>query len=360
MIILMVTKEGILTAFGATENNIGYARDYYDVIVLGIPFFMFASGVPSIIRADGSPVFAMLSTVVGCVVNLILDPIAIFVLHWGVKGAGIATILGQIASAFLVLYYLFHTKTFKLNAKSLIIKKTMFKNVLPLGVSSFMTQLSIVVLMGVMNNVLVKYGALSKYGEDIPMTVLGIVMKVFQIVVAFAVGLASGSQPIVGYNYGAGLMSRVKETYKKMIIAEIVIGAIATFVFELFPTQIISLFGSEGDLYNEFAVKAFRIYLCTMILCCIVKATCIFVQSLGKPGSSMVLSLLREFVLILPLTVILPLKFGVEGPLLAAPIADVIMIIIVVAVDIGIFRELNKTNKCHSDVSLEDAIKGQC
>ncbi|MDD3219710.1 MAG: MATE family efflux transporter [Lachnospiraceae bacterium] len=330
MIIFMFGREGILHAFGATENNIEYARDYFNIIAIGIPFFMFANGLNSVIRADGSPQFAMISTLVGCIMNVILDPIAIFVFHWGVKGAAIATIAGQVVSAILALYYLFHTKSFKLSKNSFKIKGSIVKRVLPLGISSFLTQLSIVIIMGVMNNVLVKYGAMSKYGADIPMTVVGIVMKVFQIVIAFVIGVAAGSQPIVGYNYGAGLFGRVKEIYKKMMIAEVCIGVIATICFELFPLQLIGLFGSESDLYNEFGVLAFRIFLSTIIFCCVVKSTSVFLQSLGKPVMSMGISLLRDFVLSVPLVLLLPLAFGVEGPLFSGPIADIVTFLVVV------------------------------
>lgn len=345
MLIFMICREGILSAFGATENNIEYAREYFDIIVIGIPFFMFTNGLNSVIRADGSPQFAMISTLIGCIINIILDPIAIFVLHWGVAGAAIATIAGQIVSAGLTLYYLFHTKTFKLNVKSFHIKASLLKRILPLGISSFLTQLSIVIIMGVMNNSLVKYGAISKYGADIPMTVVGIVMKVFQIVVALVVGVAAGSQPIVGYNYGAGNLDRVKEIYKKMMIIEACIGILATICFEVFPMNVINLFGSESDLYNEYGVMAFRIFLCTIILCCVQKATSIFLQSLGKPVMSMGLSLLRDFVLSVPLVLILPLAFGIVGPLLSAPIADVISFFVVLVIMKRVMKELNITTE---------------
>jgi len=195
-------KEAILSVFGATENNISYARDYFNIIIIGIPFFVFTNGMNSIIRADGSPQFAMISTLIGCVINIILDPIAIFVLHWGVTGAALATIAGQFVSAVLAAYYLFHAKSFRLDPGSMLIRFKYLAKILPLGISSFLTQLSIVVIMGVMNSTLVKYGAMSKYGADIPMTVMGIVMKVFQIVIAVVVGIAAGSQPIVG-TYGS-------------------------------------------------------------------------------------------------------------------------------------------------------------
>ncbi len=322
-------REGILAAFGATENNIAYAREYFDIIVIGIPFFIFTNGINSVIRADGSPQFAMLSTLVGCILNVILDPIALFVLGWGVKGAALATIAGQIVSAVLGAYYLFHTKSFRLGKSSFLLRGGIIRHVLPLGISSFLTQLSIVVIMGVMNSTLVRYGALSKYGADIPMTVVGIVMKVFQIVIAFVVGIAAGCQPIVGYNFGAGRNDRVKKLFRNIMLLELLIGAVSMFAFELFPVQIISIFGSESALYNEFAVYAFRIYLSTIILCCLQKSTSIFLQALGKPVMSLSLSLLRDFILSVPLVLLLPrvMALGVMGPLYSAPIADVISLI---------------------------------
>ncbi len=337
-------REGILAAFGATENNVAFAREYFDIIVIGIPFYVFTGVMNSIIRADGSPQFAMMSTLVGCIMNIILDPIAIFILHWGVSGAALATIMGQIVSAMLSVYYLFHTKAFKLEKKSFKLKGSVMKAFLPLGISSLLTQLSIVVIMGVMNSTLVKYGALSRFGADIPMTVMGIVMKVFQIVIAFVVGIAAGCQPIVGYNYGAGRADRVREIYRKMMTLEVFIGLIAMLCFELFPVQIISLFGSESDLYNEFATYSFRIFLSTVALCCVQKGTSIFLQSLGKPVQSMSLSLLREFVLSVPLVLLLPRfrDLGVMGPLYSGPIADVISCAAAIIIAVRVFSRLDE------------------
>lgn len=341
-ILFFVFKEQILHAFGATENNIAYAREYFNYIVIGIPFFMFGNTLNSIIRADGSPKFAMISTLVGCILNVILDPIAIFGLGWGMMGAALATIFGQIVTAALACYYLFHTKTFVLKKESFHLDRSLLKNILPLGISSFLTQISIVIIMAAMNNTLVIYGAASKYGADIPLTVVGIVMKVFQIVIAVVVGIAAGSQPIVGYNYGAGRYDRVKLIYKTMIKAEIVVGAVAFACFELFPLQITSLFGSEEGLYNEFAVIAFRLYMCTIILCCIQKATSIFLQSLGKPVMSLVLSLLRDIVLSVPLVVLLPKALGITGALYSAPIADIILVAGVIGMMSSVWKQLSK------------------
>ncbi len=319
-------RDSILYTFGATENIYDYAVTYFDVIVIGIPFYIFANGLNSVIRADGAPQFAMITTLIGCVMNIILDPIAIFVLHMGVYGAAIATILGQIVSAVCAIYYVFHAKTFQFTLSGMKLDFSTIRAFLPLGISSLITQLSIVVIMGVMNSTLVKWGAMSEYGAEIPMTVVGIVMKVFQIVIAFVVGIAAGCQPIIGYNFGAGNRERVQEIFRKILVLEIAIGILSTIAFEFFPLQIIGLFGSESALYNQFAVLSFRIFLSTIVLCCIQKSISIFLQAIGKPGKSMFLSLLREFLLSVPLIIVLPycMHLGVEGPLFSAPIADCI------------------------------------
>lgn len=340
--LLAFSRDQLLWAFGATEGNIGYAEEYFFYIIMGIPFFMFANSMNSIIRADGSPQFAMLSTLIGAIINVILDPVAIFLLHWGMAGAAVATIAGQIVSALLAAYYLLHTKTFHLSRDSFLPELNIMKKFLPLGISSFLTQISIVIIMAAMNNTLVTYGAQSKYGADIPLTVVGIVMKVFQIVIAVVVGIAAGSQPIIGFNYGAGKYGRVKEIFKTMILAEACVGIAATICFEAFPQQIISIFGSESDLYNEFAVMAFRLYLSTILFCCIQKSTSIFLQALGKPFLSTGLSLLRDFILSVPLVLILPRFMGLTGTLYSAPAADVISLIAVLFVSAYLFRHLNQ------------------
>lgn len=340
MVLFYCLKSTILRSFGATDNNYAYAEEYFRYIAAGIPFFIFANAMNSIIRADGSPQFAMFSTLIGCVINVILDPVAIFVFHMGMRGAALATIAGQIVSAVLAAGYLFHTKTFRFHKSSFRLSGLFLQKILALGISSFLTQLSIVVIMAVMNNVLVLCGARSQYGADIPLTVVGIVMKVFQIVIAIVVGIAAGSQPIIGYNYGAGHNARVKEIYKIMMMAECTVGLVATIAFECFPLQIVSIFGSESGLYNEFAVIAFRTFLCTMILCCIQKGTSIFLQALGKPALSMGLSLLRDFIMSVPLTILLPVRLGVTGALYSAPIADIVSFIAVVLIMSSVLRQL--------------------
>ncbi len=341
-VLFAVFKSQILTAFGATESNFPYANEYFNYIIIGIPFFVVGNGLNSIIRADGSPKFAMLSTLAGCVINVILDPIAIFVLGWGMRGAALATITGQIVTAICGIIYISHAKSVKLTAKSFIPSGKMIGRFLPLGISSFLTQISIVVIMGVMNNVLVYYGAKSKYGADIPLTVVGIVMKVFQIVVSVCIGIAAGSQPVIGYNYGAGEKARVKEIFFTIVKAETIVGFVSLLLFEIFPLQITAIFGSEDGLYNEFAVLAFRLFLSMIVLTCIQKAVSVFLQALGKPVMSMGLSLLRDFVLSVPLAIILPIFFGVKGALFSAPIADIVSMIAVVIMSVTVLKELSR------------------
>jgi putative MATE family efflux protein len=354
--LFLLLRDQILWGFGATENNIGYAEEYFRYIVVGIPFYMFGNAINSVIRADGSPQFAMASTLAGCVVNLILDPVAIFGLHWGMMGAAVATVAGQLVTAILGVWYLLHTKSFRLQKTSFLPKASVIKRVLPLGISSFLTQLSIVVIMAVMNNTLVLYGAQSRYGADIPLTVVGIVMKVFQLIVSVVVGIAAGCQPIVGYNYGAGNTERVRKLFRNMMFAEVCVGLVGMLCFECLPLQIISIFGSGDALYQEFAVLTFRVYLGTIVLCCIQKSCSIFLQSLGKPVLSTALSLLRDFVLSVPLVLLLPIKLGVFGPLLSAPIADAVSFVVTVVIMTRVVRQLMPAAQEETAARLTGAV----
>lgn len=328
VILFTIFNEHLLWFLGGTNQNIHYAKEYFHIILIGFPFFMYTSAMNSVIRANGSPNYSMLATVIGCVINVILDPIAIFVLKMGISGAALATIVGQIVTAICCFCYFKRNVT--LHKNDFVLDTKIIKKSLPLGLSSFFTQAFIIIITTVLNNALVKYGALSKFGEDIPLTVVGIVMKVYQIVISFVVGIAAGIQPIIGYNYGAGLYHRVKSTFKTMLLAEMTVGLIATFIFELFPMEIIQLFGSESALYNEFAMYAFRVYFSTIVLCCFQKSTSIFLQAFGKPMLSMGLSLLRDFIISVVSVYVASYFFGVYGPVLSAPISDVLSFIAVV------------------------------
>lgn len=342
MIIGLLFTDNILTLFGATQACYTYAKDYIGIILLGIPFYVFTSGMNSAIRADGSPGYSMFATVIGAVLNLILDPVSIFILNMGVKGAAWATIIGQIVSCIITAVYFRKPKSFNFNRECFKLSYRTCRNLLQLGISSFITQMAIVIIISVSNNMIVITGGLSKFGTDIPLSVIGIVMKVFGIVIAFSVGIAVGGQPIAGFNYGAGNYKRVFSVYRHIIIANICVGIIAMLLFELCPQVIIRLFGSESDLYNEYAILCFRVFLGGILLCCIQKASSIFLQAIGKPVKSTVLSLSRDIVFLCPLVVVLSLKFGVTGMLFAAPIADILAFIFTI---ILIYHEIKSIKK---------------
>lgn len=330
----------ILRLFGVTDACYGYAWDYMRIILIGMPFYLFTSGMNAAIRADGAPGWAMLSTVCGAVINLVLDPIAIFVLGWGVKGAAIATILGQIVSCVLTAWYFRRPRSFRFQRRSFRLHAPVVRRILPLGASSFITQLAIVVIISVANNMIVRVGPLSPYGADIPLSAVGIVMKVFGIVIAFSVGIAVGGQPIIGYNYGAGNHHRVLQTYRLVLRANLIVGAVSLFVFEAFPQAIIRLFGAEDALYNQYAALCFRIFLGGILLCCIQKASSIFLQAIGKPVGATVLSLSRDVVFLVPGVILLAGRFGVTGMLWAAPIADVLAFILTAALLLPEYRAM--------------------
>lgn len=345
VLIFTIFREQILYLFGATEENLSYARDYYDIIIIGIPFFMIDNMLNSIIRADGSPKYAMVATFTGCIINIILDPIAIFALGWGMKGAALATIIGQFVAACIAFTYLFKTKSFKLDKESFKLKLRTIKNVLAMGLSSLFTQLSVVLLMAVMNNTLRAHGLDSKYGADIPIAVIGVVMKVFMLITSMAIGFSIGLQPIVGYNKGAGNTERVKEIFKKMLVVEASIGIVALLLFQIFPVQIVSLFGNGDALYNEFATLAMRIHMGGVTLFCVQRGCAIFMQSLGKPMLSAFTTFMRELLLNIPLIILLSSIYGVTGALFAAPIADIISFTVTIIITFKVVNNFVKSKK---------------
>ena len=341
LILGFLFMDNLLYIFGASSVTLPIARDYFKIILIFIPIYMMANGMNAIIRADGSPSFSMASTLVGAVVNIILDPIFIFVFKWGIEGAAWATVIGQCLSLIVSIIYFTRTKTFKLSKESFKINFGIFSNVIKLGISTFITQMSIVIISLVCNIMLAKYGKVSKYGTDIPIAVIGIGMKVFTIVINIVVGIVLGAQPILGYNYGAKQYGRVKKTFKLVILSTFVVGLISMIIFELFPNIIIRMFGTESNLYMEFAIKTFRIFLFFIIFTCIIKVSSIFFQAVGNPIKASIVSLSRDIVCFVPLVIILPIYMGVEGALYAAPIADVIGIIITIVLLILFFKKLN-------------------
>ncbi len=349
VIIGFLFMDKILYLFGASDTSIILARDYFKIILAAIPVYMLGNMMNAVIRADGSPAFSMASTLIGAIINIILDPIFIFGLKWGIKGAAWATIIGQIASFIIAIIYYFRSKTFRLKLDSFKINTKLFSNVIKLGISTFITQMSIVIISLVCNIMLARYGVKSKYGADIPIAVIGISMKVFTIVINIVVGLILGAQPILGYNYGSNNYDRVKKTLKKVLQITVIVGIVATLIFELCPQIVIKMFGTESDLYMEFATMTFRIFLMFIIFTCIIKMSSIFFQAVGSPLKSSIVSLSRDIVCFVPLVIILPNYMGIKGILYAAPVADFVGIIITIILIINFFKHLDSKKELVND-----------
>lgn len=341
MLIGYIGGNGLFRLLGATDATVSLAHDYGFIIYTMLPFALVESALSSIIRADGSPRYAMGAMAIGAVINIICDPIAIFVLDMGIKGAAYATILGQFVSFLVCIYYLKNSKSFKLSIKSFLPDFKQLKHTMALGTSSLLTQISIVVVSIISNVLLVKYGALSAYGADIPLAALTVIMKLYQIVLNVALGIATGAQPIVGYNYGAKNYRRVSELFKAIIKGTAIVGIISMVLFEAFPSTFISLFGTSGDLYMEFAIKALRVYLLLILLSCIQKTCTIFLQSIGYVRASAPLAIIRDLLLIV-FYLIFPVFFGLMGLLWAAPAADFIAMLITIFVMVNTWKKLKQ------------------
>lgn len=343
-------KTQILTLFGASENSIGLAIEYFNIILAFFPIFMLMNMMNAVIRADGSPAVSMASMLTGAIVNIILDPVFIFGLHLEMKGAALATVIGQTVSFIISVIYFFRTKTFRLTWRNFIPKFSVFSTALKLGASSFITQMTIVIISLVCNMMLAKYGALSHYGVDIPIAVIGIESKVFTVVINIVVGIILGCQPIISYNYGAKKYVRVKSTYRYALTATIVIGLISSLLFELAPNLIVGMFGQPTNIPNPadywyFSELTFRIFLLFAVFTCIIKMTSIFFQAVGKPVHAVISSVTRDIICFVPLVLILPRFFGIEGVLFAAPAADFIAMIVAVSMTVSFMRSMGKATK---------------
>ena len=350
-VIYLIFSSQILMMFGGTVNadTFRHSKEYFFWISLGIPFYMFGQAMNPIIRADGSPKFAMASTLAGAALNIILDPIFIFGCKWGMMGAAAATIMGQIVTAVLAFWYMFHMKIIKPGKADFCVDGMVIRRCLLLGMTSFLSQISLVAAMAAINNMIRKYGALDPiFGQEqyaqIPMAVVGIVMKFFQIVISIVVGMAAGCIPIVGFNMGAGLKSRVKELFTLLLKKETLVGVIALLIVELFPRQLIGIFGAanESVYYTDFAVKAFRIYLCMIVLACINKACFIFLQAMGKAAASTALSMIREVVFGVGFALLLPVWFGLNGVLYSMPLSDFLTFLMAAGLIRQTYRELDE------------------
>ena len=347
--VYLIFPDGILTMFGGRVNEETFiqAREYFTWITIGVPFYMFGQALNPIIRSDGSPKFAMVSTLAGAAVNIVLDPLFIYGFHWGMMGAALATILGQILTAALAVWYLLHLKSVRLEKGSFQLSARLIRRFLALGICSFLAQISLVAAMAAINNMVQKYGMRDEiFGQEqyaqIPMAVVGIVMKFFQIVISISIGTAAGCIPIVGYNIGAKRNDRALSLFRKLLICEFIVGAIALVIVEFFPRGLISIFGAanESPYYTSFAVRAFRIYLCLMPLACVNKATFIYLQSLGKAMLSTLLSMVREVVFGVGFALLLPLFFNLDGVLYSMPVSDALTFIISVIAIVHTWRAL--------------------
>lgn len=321
-VIALLFLPSLLNLFGCTDALRSYAKDYGYIIALGIPFMMLGVILNSVIRADGSPKYSMLSMVSGAALNIVLDPLFIFAFHMGVKGAALATIISQIVSFIINISYIRKCKSIKIDKEKLSLDFKVVTKILALGISSFITQMSIVFVIAVENNLLTKYGAMSKFGEDIPITVMGIVMKISQILNSIILGLSVGAQPILGYNYGAGKYDRVKKTLKIVLVLSVMVSTIAFLLFQLVPDKLILIFGGGDDLYIKFATMSFRIYLLLIICTGIQMPSGIFFQAIGKSGRSALLSISRQVLFLVPAMIIFGQLFGLSGILFAGPFAD--------------------------------------
>ena len=353
--------DGLLRLIGATGANLALAHDYGFIIYTMMPLALVQNTLASIIRADGSPKYAMGAMLAGAVLNIIGDPVAIFVLDLGIQGAAWATILGQFVSFCICAAYLTCSKTFRVSAASFRPDLTLLKQVMALGASSFLTQLSIVVITIVNNILLVGYGALSPYGEDIPLAAFVVIMKLFQIVLNIAIGIAAGAQPIVGYNYGAKKFGRVRELLGLILRWTCIVCLICTVLFEAIPTVFIRMFGAEGVdpvLYTEFAVGCLRIYLSLILFTCVQKVCAIFLQSIGHAKAAAPLSILRDVLLIL-FSIFMPRFFGVTGIFWGAPMADVLAIAVTAVVMVRLWKQLKaEDGKAEAETVMRSSRPG--
>ncbi len=321
-IITQLFLNPMLKFFGSPAEVLGYASTYTRITSLGFPFLILATGGGHLIRADGSPQFTMISNLTGAIINTILDAWFVFGLNTGMAGAALATIIGQMVSGGMAFYYLRHYKTATIRKEHLIIRKKYLGRIMSLGAAPCSNQVAMMVVQIIMNKSLAYYGALSVYGESIPLASVGIITKVNQVFFSFIIGISQGLQPIVSFNYGAGRYDRVKKAYIRAVSYGFGISLIAFLMFQFLPRQIISLFGDGSDAYYQFAISYFRIFLLFTFLNFLQPITSNFFTAIGKPQKGIFLSLTRQILFLLPLILILPLLIGIDGILFAGPIAD--------------------------------------
>lgn len=352
MAVTLIFLTPMLKLFGSTDKVLPYAQDYVRVTAIGFPFLLLSTGGGHLIRADGSPQITMLLNIIGAVINIVLDAIFVLVFNWGMAGAAAATVIGQFVSAVIVVVYAFRFKTIKLEKKHFIPQHTHLNRVVAIGMASCFNQIAIGIVQVVLNNSLKHYGSLSSYGADDPIAVAGIIMKVNMIVFSIVIGLAQGTQPIESFNYGARNFSRVREAYRLAVIAGGGISILAFVLFQIFPKEILMIFGKGSDSYYEFGVQFFRIFLFFTWINCLQPITSTFFTSIGKSIKGVFLSLTRQIIFFVPILLILPAIFGIKGILYTGPIADVLSAVFAIFMAAYEFKAMKKLEeKLKSDVS---------
>ena len=341
-IVVRIFLEPLMIGFGATDKILEYSVEYTGITSFGIPFLLFSIGVNPLVRADGNAKYSMIAIVTGAVLNIILDPLFMFVYNWGIAGAAWATVISQVVSALLLLIYFPRFKSVKFSLNDFIPQLHYLKRIISLGFASFIYQFSNMIVLVTTNNLLKIYGKNSIYGSDIPIAVFGIVMKINVIFIAIVLGLVQGAQPIFGFNYGAKNYYRVRETMKLLLKVTFSVATILFIIFQVFPKQIISLFGEGDKLYFEFATKYMRIFLALISLNSIQISTATFFPAIGKAIKGAIVSLTKQLIVLFPLLLTLPRFFGVEGVIYATPLTDLIAFTVAIIFLINEFKHMPK------------------
>ena len=345
LVLFLVTQlflTPLLVFFGAPADVMPYAKVYVRITSIGFPCLILTAGGCHLIRADGSPKMSMICNLIGAGINTVLDAIFVLGFRWGMAGAALATIIGQIVSAAVVIYYLAHYKTVHLGKKQLSVESRCAVNIMALGTASFFNQVAMMIVQIVLNKSLTHYGELSEYGAAIPLACAGIVTKVGQLFFSVIIGISQGTQPIESFNYGAKQFGRVREAYNLAVRAGAIISVVSFLIFQVFPGEILALFGTGRDAYFKFGIKFLRVYLFFTFVNFLQPITSTFFTSIGKPQKGTFLSLTRQIVFLLPLTLILPLFVGIDGIMYAAPVADCLAAVIAITMAVKEFREMKK------------------
>ena len=332
----------ILNICGVTPDVLPYAQDYTGICAVGIPFLILTTGGNHLIRADRSPTYSMICMLTGAIINTILDPLFIFAFHWGIKGAAWATIIGQILSGIMVIIYFVRFRHMELKKEMFLPKARLLKMIASLGMASCINQIAMAIVQVVMNNTLRHYGADSMYGTDIPLACVGVISKVNMVFMAICIGISQGCQPIWGFNYGAGKYDRVRETYRKAATVSLTVGIIFFICFQMFPRQLVSIFGTGSEEYFHFAERYFKIFMFMTFINGIQPMSSGFFTSIGKAKLGIVVSLTRQVLFLLPLIVIFPIFMGIDGVMYAGPIADAAAAVVAISLA---FKELGKMKK---------------